>query len=82
MGDSVHGHVLRFDWSGSDCAFGQVPVSFSITGSESPDHVAAITYRMQEPSGTLYKIGDKCLFCFFKGSHTHAHIPVWLFEGC
>lgn len=48
MGDSVHGRELQFDWSVNDCAFGQVPVSFSITGTESPNHVAAMIYRMQQ----------------------------------
>lgn len=84
MGDSVRGRVPRFDWSGNDCAFGRVPVSFSITGSESPDHVAAIRYRMQQSRWDVVQ-NQMCLFffcCFFKGSHTHAHIPMWLFEGC
>lgn len=48
MGDSVHGRVLQFDWSRNDCALGQDPVSFSITGSETPDHAAAMSCRMQE----------------------------------
>lgn len=48
MGDSVRGRVLRFDWSGNDCAFGRVSVSFSITGSEPPDRVAALRYRVQQ----------------------------------
>lgn len=81
MGDSVRGRGPRFDWSGNDCAFGRGPVSFSITGSESPDHMAAMRYRMQESKWDVVQNWGHFFF-FLKGSHTHAHIPVWLFEGC
>lgn len=81
MGDSVRVRVLQFDWF--VCACGRVPVSASITGSESPDHAATMK------DSTLKKWRTDVIFggflgccCFFKGSHTHAHIPVWVFKGC
>lgn len=55
MGDSVRVRVLQFDWF--VCAFGRVPVSSSITGSESSDHAAAMKDRTQQ------KMGDG--YCFF-----------------
>lgn len=74
MGDSVHGRVLRFDWSGNDCALGQDPVSLAITGAESPDHMAAMRCRMQE-SG--WDVGQNWrqmgFFCLFFRDHTHMH---------
>lgn len=72
MGDSVRVRVLQFDWF--VCAFGRVPASSSITGSESPDHAAAMKDRMQQ------KMGDKYRFfwgggfrLFFLRDHTHMH---------
>lgn len=77
MGDSVRVRVLQFDWF--VCAFGRVPVSSSITGSESPDHAAAMKDRAQQKNGGQILFFG--FFFFFKRSHTHAHIPVWVFKG-
>lgn len=74
-GDSGRVRVLQFDWF--VCAFGRVPVSSTITGSESPDHAAAMKDRTQQKMRGFW-----VFFVFFKGSHTHAHIPVWVFKGC
>lgn len=67
MGDSVRVRVLQFDWF--VCAFGRVPVSSSITGSESPDHAAAMKDRTQQ------KWGTNIVFwvVFFLRDHTHMH---------
>lgn len=73
LGDSVRVRVLRFDWSRNDCVlFVQVPVSSSVTASESPDHAAAMRHRTQNR-------GKISLFFWFflKGSHAHAHIRVF-----
>lgn len=80
MGDSVRVRVLQFDWF--VCAFGRVPVSSSITGSESPDHAAAMKDRTQHKMGTNIVFWGYFFRFFLKGSHTHAHIPVWVFKGC
>lgn len=74
MGDSVRGRGPRFDWSGNDCAFGRGPVSFSITGSESPDHVASMRYRMQKSRWDVVQNWGQFLFVvFFLRDHTHMH---------
>lgn len=71
MGDSVRVRVLQFDWF--VCACGRVPVSASITGSESPDHAATMK------DSTLKKWGVRCHFwgifgfCIFLRDHTHMH---------
>lgn len=79
-GDSVRGRALRFDWSGNDCAFGRLSLSFPITGSESPDHVAAMRYRMQQTRWDVEQnrrqmcfFGGDFLFVFFLKDHTHMH---------
>lgn len=70
MGDSVRVRVLQFDWF--VCAFGRVPVSSSITGSESPDQAAAMKDRTQQKMGDKYRfLGGG--FHYFLGDHTHMH---------
>lgn len=69
MGDSVRVRVLQFDWF--VCAFGRVPVSSSITGSESPDHAAAMKDRAQQKNGGQILFFG--FFFFFLRDHTHMH---------